>query len=80
MNNLRNQSLAISQSTTSTLKGKKIGRFQRFYESLWTKLTTLYRLSRRSLWIASTGSPFLITALILIFLPLAFGYMSEVEE
>lgn len=80
MNNFRQSgTVAGSQSTTSTLKPKKTSRFVRLYERAWAHLTSLYRFGRKSMWVLSTCTPNRHLVLILMFLPLAFGYMSEVE-
>lgn len=81
MNNFRQSSgLTGSQSTSSTLKQKKSGRLYRFYESVWARLAMFYRFGRKFLWVGSTCTSEIYSVLILIFLPMAFGYMSEIQE
>lgn len=75
MNQLRN-SYTNSEGSTTVAKPKtkvKDSLLARIYNAIRSRIVWMYYYGRKFLWVGSTG-------LILLFLPMAFCYMSEVEK
>lgn len=72
MDQLRN-SYTTTTSAKKVVKAKREGWLSRIFRVFWAKMVMAYYYGRRFLWVGSTWA-------ILVFLPMAFCYMGEVEK